>query len=100
MSAMTITITSIPSGPGYVTIREPYLGCTFTLADPASVDRVRQEMFRELDVPAPSGHAVRFTDVLTGLRNSGRYDWATYLEERAVHPQLVFFPEDCARLKK
>lgn len=96
-----ICIVSVPEGAGHISLRTPYVGCTFTLADEEAV-RAAQQRFAESGaaVPPPSGYAVKFEDVLAGLRANTQSDWANYLLSCGVRPKLMHFPTSCARIIK
>lgn len=93
----TIRIVSIPDGEGLPYIREPYVGCTFRLADPATVAEVEALHFSELEAAPPPAYSVAFDEVIRGLQEVQRYDWASHLQ-MLVRPKFIRFPVDCAEL--
>jgi hypothetical protein len=92
-----IHIMRTPDGPGYSAIREPYVGCTFPLADPALVRETEQRLSLALDVPLAEAYSVTFADVIAGLAAAARSDWVDHLQG-LIRPRLVRFPVGCAEL--
>ncbi len=91
-----IRIVSVPAGQGFSSIREPYVGCTFRLTDPALAESVRQEYFSGLDEQSPV-YWVAFADAIAGLEAARRYDWVNHLQ-MLQRPKFIRFPIDCAKL--
>lgn len=92
----TIRIVKIPTGEGLPCIREPYVGCTFRLANPKEVRRVQMK-YRGLMVQLPPAYSVAFQDVLAGLAAGNRHYWADHLR-MLIRPTLIRFPVDCAEV--
>ena len=92
-----IRIVKTPPGAGLPVIREPYVGCTFPLADPTAVQAMADKKFTDLVAPLELAYSVAFSDVIRGLESAGRYDWVNHLIH-LLRPQFIRFPVECAEL--
>ena len=92
-----IHIVKVPDGVGFAAIREPYVGCTFRLADPAQVKVTEIEYFSARETELAPAYSVAFADVITGLEAAHRYDWVNHLLA-LIRPRFIRFPIDCAEL--